>query len=103
MTDKNPAPKRRRKPTKEELAAIEPDPAPVNDRTLDNRFGSSEGLKRAEIFHLHQEGDNQRYHEIINNPDRYMVLEHEATWNKDKGMVIGRSMFVLYVDRFAKH
>lgn len=93
---------RRKNPTKEEIDAIEPDPGPDQELTLGNRFGALDGLKRAEIFHLHNPEDCKRYHEIINEKDRYMVLESDATWNKDKGMVIGRSIFLLYVDRHAE-
>lgn len=95
-------PTRRKNPTREEIDAIEQDPEPDQELTLGNRFGSLDGLKRAEIFHLHHPEDHERYHEIINDKDRYMVLESDATWNKDKGMVIGRSIFLLYVDRLAE-
>lgn len=92
---------RRKNPTKEEVAAIEPDPVSDPELTLGNRLGALDGLKRAEIFHLHIPGDCQRYHEIINEKDRYMILESDATWDKEKGKVIGRSIFLLYVDRHA--
>jgi len=101
-TKKKAAPRRRQKPTKEELSGIEPIQKPeADDRTLSSRLGSG-GRKYAEIFHLHLPSDNIKYHEIINNQDRYTVLETEFTWNKDKGSVIGLTFYLRYVDRDAE-
>lgn len=96
---KKASPKRRKKPTKEELDAIKPDKNPEpDDLTLSSRLGNQGGRKLVRLFNI--PGDSDEYHEIINSSDRYTVIEQVGAWNKDKGMVVGRTICLFYVDRF---
>jgi len=89
----------RKNPTIEEMAAIEQETEDA--RTLDSRV-VSDGVKKAELFHLQYPADAARYHEIINNRDQYVILESDFTWDKEKGSTVGVTIFLFYVDRFAE-
>ena len=87
----------RKNPTIEEMAAIEQETSDA--RTLSSKV-TSDGVKKAELFHLPLE--QERYHAIINDRDRYVILESDFTWDKEKGSTVGVTIFLFYVDRFAE-
>ena len=94
---------RRSKPTVEELAAIEP--TPPREDILSRSAGASDGVKFARLFRLFIDSedspDYHEYHQIINDPDRFVILDQDQTWDKDKGSTVGITVFLFYVDRFA--
>lgn len=101
QTKKGKTPARRSKPTPEELTSIEPRP---HDPGILSKSRSNE-RKHTRLFKITYAGgggkDFEEYHEILNNRDRYVILDAEQTWDKDKGSTLGVTILLSYVDRFS--
>lgn len=61
---------------------------------------SSAGKRLVKLFHTNNPEESKELHQILNDPDRYVIVLREQTWEKDKGITLGMCVFLEYSDLY---